>query len=198
MSLMVRCGVSADEPEPEPGTSGVGEPAAGDAAALPGPDMARAALDAARMAARGRRAVQSKADRATDRTRRRGGLTGSGPDPGDPQPFGALINRLVQDRGWERTVAEAAVMGRWGTLVGADVAAHSQPASLRDGQLVLVAESTAWATQLRLLSAGILATLARELGTGVVTGIRVHGPTAPSWRKGPRHVSGRGPRDTYG
>lgn len=158
-----------------------------------GPDVARAALNAARAAARGRRTAARESAPA-----RRSGLTGSGPDAGDPQPFGALINRLVGDRGWQKNAAEARVMGSWDTLVGVDIAGHCQPRSLRAGELVVEAESTAWATQLRLLAAGILDTLARELGTGVVTKIRVHGPAAPSWRKGPRHVSGRGPRDTYG
>ena len=32
----------------------------------------------------------------------------------------------------------------------------------------------------------------------VVSEIRFVGPTAPSWKKGPRSVPGRGPRDTYG
>jgi predicted nucleic acid-binding Zn ribbon protein len=60
------------------------------------------------------------------------------------------------------------------------------------------ADSTAWATQLRLLQRQLLGRLAAGLGDGVVTRMRIHGPTAPSWRRGPRHVSGRGPRDTYG
>jgi predicted nucleic acid-binding Zn ribbon protein len=64
--------------------------------------------------------------------------------------------------------------------------------------LVLVAESTAWATQLRLLAGRLQARLSAEVGSGVVTRIRVHGPSAPSWRRGPRRVAGRGPRDTYG
>ncbi|MEP6696554.1 MAG: DciA family protein [Pseudonocardiales bacterium] len=162
-----------------------------------GPDLARSALDAARQAARGR-PTKPKGGHQGAGARPRRGLTGSGPDAGDPQPFGALVERLVHDRGWERSAADAAVMGRWDSLVGADVAAHCHPQSLRNGELVLAAESTAWATQLRLLSARILATLARELGPDVVTSIRVHGPTAPSWHKGPRHVAGRGPRDTYG
>jgi propionyl-CoA carboxylase beta chain len=38
----------------------------------------------------------------------------------------------------------------------------------------------------------------RPVGDGVVTSLKITGPTAPSWRKGPRHISGRGPRDTYG
>jgi predicted nucleic acid-binding Zn ribbon protein len=40
--------------------------------------------------------------------------------------------------------------------------------------------------------------LAAEVGSTTVTTVRVVGPTAPSWRFGNRHVSGRGPRDTYG
>lgn len=167
------------------------------------PDLAREALDAARAGARRRPTPPGNPRRSgspgpVDADRPRGGLTGSGPDAGDPAPLVDLVRRLVRDRGWERTTADVSVMARWEALVGADIAAHCQPASLKGGELVVVAESTAWATQLRLLSGRIQAMLTRELGAGVVTAIRVHGPTAPSWRKGPRHVSGRGPRDTYG
>jgi predicted nucleic acid-binding Zn ribbon protein len=31
-----------------------------------------------------------------------------------------------------------------------------------------------------------------------VTALKMLGPAAPSWKKGPRSVPGRGPRDTYG
>ena len=60
------------------------------------------------------------------------------------------------------------------------------------------AESTAWATQLRMVQAQLLAKIAAAVGDGVVTSLKITGPTAPSWRKGPRHIAGRGPRDTYG
>jgi len=160
----------------------------------PDRDPARAALSAARAGARRRPARR----RTVQAGRPPGGYTGPGPDPGDPAPLGDLVSRLVTDRGWEQTAADASVLGRWDVLVGADIAAHCQPASLRAGELVVVAESTAWATQLRLMSATIKATLTRELGPGVVRSVRVHGPTGPSWHKGARHVAGRGPRDTYG
>jgi predicted nucleic acid-binding Zn ribbon protein len=44
----------------------------------------------------------------------------------------------------------------------------------------------------------ILGKLHAQVGGNVVTRLRVVGPTAPSWKKGPRSVRGRGPRDTYG
>ncbi len=105
---------------------------------------------------------------------------------------------MVEDRGWEKNTAEATVLGSWDRLVGDDVASHCRPISLRDGELTLQAESTAWATQLRMLTGKLLGLIRAELGDNVVTKIRVHGPAAPSWKRGPLSVPGRGPRDTYG
>ena len=95
-------------------------------------------------------------------------------------------------------MASAAVLARWEALVGDEIAAHCRPVSLRDGELTLAAESTAWATQLRLLAPRLLGRIQAELGPEVVRRVRVHGPTAPTWTAGPRRVAGRGPRDTYG
>jgi predicted nucleic acid-binding Zn ribbon protein len=167
-----------------------------------GPELARAALDAAlarrRAAARPRRgAVPEPGDGEPRRFRRRG-YSGPGPDPRDPQPFGAILARLVKSRGWQRPAAEATVFGAWERLVGADIAAHCRPVRLADGELTVEAESTAWATQLRGLAGKLLQRIAAEVGPNVVTRLHIHGPTAPSWSRGPRRVRGRGPRDTYG
>jgi predicted nucleic acid-binding Zn ribbon protein len=105
---------------------------------------------------------------------------------------------LVKARGWQRSRAEATVFGDWERVVGAEVAAHSRPVKLERGELTVEAESTAWATQLRLLAGRLLASIAAEIGKGVVTRLHIHGPVAPSWSRGPRRVRGRGPRDTYG
>jgi predicted nucleic acid-binding Zn ribbon protein len=90
------------------------------------------------------------------------------------------------------------LLPRWEQIVGADIAAHCRPERLEDGELSCVAESTAWATQLRLMSAQLLSRIAAEVGPDVVQRLRVRGPTAPDWRHGPLRVVGRGPRDTYG
>ena len=90
------------------------------------------------------------------------------------------------------------MIGQWPSIVGEEIAAHAEPTHLSEGVLYVRAESTAWATQLRYLSAQIVAKISAVAGDGVVKSLRISGPSAPSWRKGPRHVSGRGPRDTYG
>jgi predicted nucleic acid-binding Zn ribbon protein len=111
---------------------------------------------------------------------------------------GSLVRELRADRGWETDLAVGSIAGRWAELVGAEIAEHCRPERLDGGDLVLVAESSAWATQLQLLAGTIRQRLRDELGADVVRRISVHGPAAPSWRKGPWRVVGRGPRDTYG
>jgi predicted nucleic acid-binding Zn ribbon protein len=158
--------------------------------------LARAAIDAARA----KRAAAPRRRSATGGGQggRLRGYSGPGPDPRDPQPFGALVERLMRVRGWERPTAEAKVFGDWPKAVGEDVAAHCRPVKLEQGELTIEAESTAWATQLRLLSARLLAGIAAQAGHNVVTRLRIHGPARPDWGAGPRRVRGRGPRDTYG
>lgn len=167
-----------------------------------GPQLARAALDAAlaRRAAgqRRRTATGARADAEGQPRRRLRGYSGPGPDPRDPQLFGDVLAKLVKARGWQRPAAEATVFGAWERVVGPDIAAHSRPVKLENGELTVEAESTAWATQLRLLAASLLRRIAAEVGNDVVRKLHIHGPAAPSWSRGPRRVRGRGPRDTYG
>ena len=167
-----------------------------------GRDLAHAALEAAKAKAKERGVPPGYRRRAAGggggQNPRRRRWSGPGADPRDPQPLGRLVSRLVTDRGWNESVTTARVFAQWGRLVGEDVAEHAQPVALKDGELTVRASSTAWATQLRLLQGKLLAKIAAGVGNGVVKRMRIQGPMAPSWRKGPRHVPGRGPRDTYG
>ena len=122
----------------------------------------------------------------------------AGPDDRDPTPVAAAVADLVSERDWDASLRAAGILTRWDTIVGAEIAGHCRPQRLEAGVLTCVAESTAWATQIRLLTRQLLARIAADLGPGVVTGLRVHGPSAPDWRHGPLRVRGRGPRDTYG
>jgi predicted nucleic acid-binding Zn ribbon protein len=116
----------------------------------------------------------------------------------DPEGLGKVFNRLLSERGWNSPVAVGSVLSRWTELVGSEIAGNCHPESF-DGTTVLVrCDSTAWATQLRLISPDLLRRFDAELGQGIVTRISVVGPAGPSWRKGGRSVKGRGPRDTYG
>ena len=132
---------------------------------------------------------------------RRGDPKASGafPDERDPQLLDSTIGRLIAEHGWGTDVRVHGVFSRWDHLVGRDVAQHCRPESFADGKLVVRTDSTAWATQMRLLAPTVVRRLNEELGDGTVTLIDVQGPHGPTWRKGLRSVrDGRGPRDTYG
>ena len=108
------------------------------------------------------------------------------------------LAEFLNHQGWEDDAARAGLFEHWREIVGEDVAEHVHVESWNDGQLVLRADSTAWATQVRLLTASLLEQVRAALGPDVVETVQVKGPQAPSWRAGPRVVKGRGPRDTYG
>jgi len=126
-------------------------------------------------------------------------VSGAHADERDPQPLDTTVDRLVEDHGWDLDLRVHGVFGRWTELVGPEIGAHSTPENFADGTLVVRTDSTAWATQLKLLAPTVVRRLNEELGHGTVIVIEVLGPRGPSWKKGPRSVrDGRGPRDTYG
>jgi predicted nucleic acid-binding Zn ribbon protein len=132
-----------------------------------------------------------------------GRADGSGPARGrprrdDPQRLGQAIGGLLDQHGWQQRAAIGSVFGRWAEIVGPDLAAHTRPDSFTDGELAVTADSTAWATQVRLLAPQLIRRLAAELGDGTVRRVKVRGPEAPRPRGAWRVPGGRGPRDTYG
>ncbi|MFD0148972.1 DUF721 domain-containing protein [Streptomyces sp. NPDC055721] len=165
-----------------------------------GIDLARVALRAAKEQAKARGAAAQQKKQA----RRGGGLrSGARADGRDPMALGAAINRLITERGWETPAAVGGVMGRWPQIVGEDLAKHCVPLKFDDEPdarvLTVQCDSTAWATQLRLLAPRLVARLNEDLGHGTVRVIKVLGPGGPRKGYGPLRAPGSvGPGDTYG
>jgi predicted nucleic acid-binding Zn ribbon protein len=182
--------VSPDAPPPSGGEPAVEPPRTDD-----GLDLARTL---ARSTARST-APRQRAARRIDRGPRTGRVSGAHPDDRDPQTLDTALTRMVDDHGWQVDLKVASMFTRWSELVGPENGAHSRAESFADGKLVVRTDSTAWATQLRLLAPTVVSRLNDELGHGTVVVIEVLGPHAPSWKHGLRGVrDGRGPRDTYG
>jgi predicted nucleic acid-binding Zn ribbon protein len=97
---------------------------------------------------------------------------------GDPRSFGAAIRDLLADRGWERQAAVGGVFGNWAQIVGKELAEHTTPTAFEDGEVVVAADSTAWATQVRVLAPTLVRRLNEELGDGTVRRVKVQGPTS--------------------
>ena len=109
---------------------------------LRGPDLARAALQAAKEAAGGAVGEPGRS-RSSARSPGSRGAGGGGRDRGaderDPQPLGRLASRIAADRGWTGRLTTGQLFGRWAAIVGEDVAEHAQPVSLKDGELTIQA-----------------------------------------------------------
>lgn len=139
-----------------------------------GREHAREALSQAKSDARRRGAVPGAAVR-------KGGGRGR-TEPGkrarndDPRPISDVLGGLVSDQGWRERAAIGAVFGRWDQIVGPDLAEHTRPESFADGEVVVRADSAAWATQIRLLAGSLVRRLNEELGHGMVATVKVTGP----------------------
>jgi predicted nucleic acid-binding Zn ribbon protein len=188
------------------GSSPPGGNSSGGASSRPGSDGARLAREALAR-------VQADALAKGNRPARPGKSASERGGPGDPsssrrprrerredpQPLTAALDGLIGDQGWALAAATGSMFGRWEQIVGPDLAAHTKPESLTDGELTVAADSTAWATQLRLLARQLVHRLNVELGDGAVRRVKVRGPASAPRRAGEWRVRGsRGERDTYG
>ncbi|MCX7522753.1 DciA family protein [Microbacterium sp. STN6] len=116
----------------------------------------------------------------------------------DPRGLGDVVDDLTSELGWNSPLARSEVIASWPDLVGMETAAHSEPVGIDNGVLTVSCASTAWATQLRIMRGELMKHIALRFPEAGIESIRFRGPDAPSWKRGPRAVPGRGPRDTYG
>ena len=118
---------------------------------------------------------------------------------GEPHLLSEVLAELVDERDWRTGLAEGNLFSNWEQIVGPQIFEHSTPISLLEGVLTIRTSSTAWSTQLQLVSPDILATIQQSAPGALVDSIVIIGPNGPSWKKGLRTIRGaRGPRDTYG
>jgi predicted nucleic acid-binding Zn ribbon protein len=167
------------------------------------PDVTPAAQMARLSLARFRSVARARGYRPGQQARGRSPLSpaergGPGVHPRDPQTVSATMSSLFRDRGWVQEVSVGGVIGRWRDVVGDHIADHCTPETFAEGVLVVRADSSAWAQQLKMLAPELVRRMAEDIGDGVVREVRVLGPAGPGFGKGKRSVRGRGARDTWG
>jgi predicted nucleic acid-binding Zn ribbon protein len=120
-------------------------------------------------------------------------------NPTDPQSISDVLKNLIQDRDWQSGIAEGNLFANWENIVGAEIAEHTEPIAILEGVLTIRTSSTAWATQLNLISNDVLASLQASAPGALVEKLSIIGPQGPTWKRGLRTIRGaRGPRDTFG
>ena len=185
--------MSEDSPGPSNESPEPAEPVAAAAA-----DHDETGLDLARSIARGLAGKTGPLRRRGKPRRVLPKASSAHPDDRDPQTLDSSLGRFVAEQGWQTELRVHGVFTRWGAIVGREVAEHVTPESYTEGRLVVRTDSTAWATQMKLLAATVVRRLNEELGDGTIDVIDVLGPHVPKWTSGRFRVKGRGPRDTYG
>ncbi|MFD3665801.1 DciA family protein [Streptomyces sp. NPDC058659] len=154
---------SSEEPAPE----------------LSGVDLARVALHQAREAAKARgEAGTRKAKRRTRTTTVRG-------DGREPTGFAAVLQGLMADRAWDVPAAGGSILDQWPDIAAAlspKLATHVKAVAFHSetGQLDLCPDSSAYATQLRLISSRIVTAANDAAGTQAVRTVRVLAVGAPT------------------
>ncbi len=117
----------------------------------------------------------------------------------DPELISEVLSNLISERDWENGLAEGTLFTTWSKIVGVEIAQHTTPISILDGVLTVQTSSTAWATQLSLVSDQLLETIQNDVTGILIESLRFIGPQGPTWKRGIRTIRGaRGPRDTYG
>ena len=120
-------------------------------------------------------------------------------NPTNPQLISDVLKNLIQDREWQSGIAEGNLFANWENIVGAEIAEHTEPIAILEGVLTIRTSSTAWATQLNLISNDVSASLQASAPGALVEKLSIIGPQGPSWKRGIRTIRGaRGPRDTFG
>jgi len=116
----------------------------------------------------------------------------------DPRGIDDILDGLTSKLGWNSSLAKADLLASWQELAGVETALHSEPVGIEEGILTVRCDSTAWATQLRLMRGQITTSIAVRFPDAGIQSVKFDGPNAPSWKRGTRSIPGRGPRDTYG
>lgn len=116
----------------------------------------------------------------------------------DPCIIAEVFDKIVKDSGWRESINAVNIFSDWEKCVGTQNAKSTIPQSLNYGVLIVKCDSTARATQFRIMEYDFIAAINSKIEGKIVKKIKFIGPQAPSWRKGIRHIKGRGPRDTYG
>jgi predicted nucleic acid-binding Zn ribbon protein len=116
----------------------------------------------------------------------------------EPTGLGDVLGTLTSTMGWDSPIARAELLADWAGIVGDEIAEHAQPAGIEEGVLFVQVDSNPWATQLRRMVSLMVTNIQNRYPAAGIEGVKVLNPDTPSWKRGPRAIPGRGPRDTYG
>ena len=116
----------------------------------------------------------------------------------DPEGMRDLVAKAVSSLGLGELASAGRLFRSWEEIVGPEVAARSQPLSLREGVLRIQTDSPAWAAEVRYLAPELLrrtnAALGRELARELQVSLRPSGRDGGPGRDSKGSKRAAGPR----
>jgi predicted nucleic acid-binding Zn ribbon protein len=91
----------------------------------------------------------------------------------DPQRLGRALDRLMGTLRAPSVDVLDTIFTRWAEIVGEDVAAHCRPLSIDGNTLIIAAEDSTWASELRWLEKDVLARVAEVSKSDGITTVNV-------------------------
>ena len=111
----------------------------------------------------------------------------SEPRGDDPRPLKELLGDAGKRLGFKAPIETGIIWSRWTEIVGASVAQHAHPSSLRKGTLRVLVDAPAWATEIDYLGSEIAARANAIAGADVVHTVRAW--TSPEAARRKRDVT---------
>ena len=100
-------------------------------------------------------------------------------DKWDPAPIRSVLGDVGKRLGVESALQTGTLWRKWREIVGAEIAAHAEPTSLKEGVLRVRADSAAWATEIGYLGPEIARKANAMAGSTLVKEVRVWNGPAP-------------------
>ena len=91
----------------------------------------------------------------------------------DPTPISAALKLVADAGGWEEHLALGKLRENWVTVVGAAIAARSDPLKLEGGRLTVRVEPGAWAAELALMGRSLATAAGGYLGGDLVQEVAI-------------------------
>ena len=94
-------------------------------------------------------------------------------DSGSPQRLGRALDRLMGTLRAPSVDVLDSVFNKWPEIVGVDVAAHSRPVSIDGETLVVAAQDSTWASEIKWLENEVISRVAEVSGSNRVSALNV-------------------------
>ena len=92
---------------------------------------------------------------------------------GGPQRLGRALDRLMGTLRAPSVDVLDTIFNRWDEIVGEDVASHCRPLSIDGETLIIAAEDSTWASELRWLEKDVLARVAEVSKSDRISAVNV-------------------------